>query len=260
MTDPLILAETRGATRLLTLNRPEVRNALSGALRGALHDERERARSDASVRALVLTGSGPAFCAGLDLDELKAVHARSSAENRADTEALARLFQALYTFPKPVVAALNGHAVAGGAGLASLCDLVIMNQDAKLGYTEARIGFVAALVGVYLLRQVGEKRARDLLLSARLVSAREALEMGLATEICPPEEVLERALARASAMAENAPASLAATKALLAAVPGMGLHEALRYATEVNVLSRTSDDLREGVSAFLEKREPAWRT
>ncbi len=257
---PELLSETRGALCVLTFNRPEVRNALSQSLRRSLEQALEQARDDESVRAVVLTGSGKAFCAGLDLDELKAIQGRSMAENRADTQALADLFELLYTFPKPVVAALNGHAVAGGAGLASLCDVVVMNEDAKLGYTEAKIGFVAALVGVFLVRQVGEKHARDLLLSARLVSAQEALHMGLVNELRPAEEVLERALERAQEMAANSPNSLMLTKGLLIAAPGMGLQEALRYALEVNVLSRTSDDLREGVSAFLEKREPSWRS
>lgn len=252
-------SETQGAVRVLTFDRPEARNALSQTLRAELRAALLAARDDGAVRAVVLTGSGKAFCAGLDLAELRQLRERSTAENRADTEALAALLELIYTFPKPVVAALNGHAVAGGAGLASVCDVVVMSEDARLGYTEARIGFVAALVGVYLVRQVGEKHARDLLLSARLVSAQEALAMGLANEVCAHEAVLERALTRARQLAENAPGSLELTKRLLAAVPGMGRAEALRFATEVNVLSRAGDDLKEGVSAFLEKREPAWR-
>ena len=255
-----VLVHTEGALRVLTLNRPQVRNALSHSLRQALFAALEEAQRSPEVRAVVLTGAGKAFCAGLDLEELQAIHGRAMAENRADTEALARLFELLYSFPKPTVAAVNGHAVAGGAGLASLCDVVVMSEAARLGYTEARIGFVAALVGVYLLRQVGEKHARDLLLSARLVTAREALAMGLVNEVQPEGEVLARAMARAREMAGNAPTSLMLTKRLLAAVPGMGLQEGLRFATEVNVLSRSSEDLKEGVSAFLEKREPSWKS
>ena len=157
------------------------------------------------------------------------------------------------------MAAVNGPAVAGGAGLVSVCDTAVMSEGAKIGYTEARIGFVAALVGVFLVRQVGEKHARDLLLSARLVDAEEAVAMGLVNEIAPPGEVLGRAVARARIMARNAPSSLAMTKALLVSVPSLGLLEGLRYATEVNALARTTDDLKEGVAAFLEKREPGWR-
>ncbi len=253
----ILLIEDRDAVRILTLNRPEVRNALNSELISRLLealDEAERAQ----VRALVLTGSGKAFCAGLDLADLGAISTRSTEENRRDSAHLAALLRRIYTFPKPVIAALNAHAVAGGAGLASVCDLVVMSEAATLGYTEARIGFVAALVGVFLVRQVGEKAARDLLLSARLIRAGEAKEVGLVNEVCAPEEVVARALARAADLAKNAPTSLAMTKQLLAAVPSMGLEEGLRYATEVNALARTTDDLKEGVAAFLEKREPRW--
>ena len=169
-----------------------------------------------------------------------------------------RLLETIYLFPKPVIAALNGHAVAGGAGIASVCDLVVMSESAKFGYTEARIGFVAALVGVFLVRQVGEKAARDLLLSARLIEADEALRMGLVNEVCAADRVLGRGLELAAQLAKNAPTSLAMTKSLLAAVPSMGLQEGLRYASELNALARTTNDLKEGVSAFLEKREPKW--
>ena len=254
-----LLSEDRDNVRLLTLNRPEVRNALSLELREALFDALEQAETDDTVRALVLTGSGKVFCAGIDLSELQSLRERSTEENRADSAALARLLERLYTFPKPVVAALNGHAIAGGAGLASVCDIVVMAQSAKLGYTEARIGFVAALVGVFLVRQVGEKHARDLLLSARLVTANEALAVGLVNRVEAEDEVLDVALALAGQLAENAPSSLALTKSLLAALPGMGLQEGLRYAVEVNALARTTDDLKEGVAAFLEKREPSWK-
>ncbi len=251
--------EDHRGIRTLTLNRPEVRNALSPELREALTLALERAEADAQVRALVLTGKGKAFCSGLDLGDLKAIAERSSEENRRDSASLARLFERLYTFPKPVVAALNGTAVAGGAGLATACDLIVMSEQAKVGYSEVKIGFVPALVSVMLVRQVGERRARELLLSARMISAREAKELGLVNEVCSAEEVLARAQARAAEMAENAPSSLAMTKALLASVFAMGFSDALRYAVEVNTLARTTDDLKEGIAAFLEKREPTWK-
>ena len=254
----ILLTEDQNAIRVLTLHRPDVRNALNADLISSLLEALDQAEQE-EVRALVLTGTGKAFCAGLDLADLKAISTRSTEENRQDSAHLGALLKRIYTFPKPVIAALNGHAVAGGAGLASVCDLVVMSESAKIGYTEARIGFVAALVGVFLVRQVGEKAARDLLLSARLVQASEAKEMGLVNEVCAEEEVMERALARANELASNAPTSLAMTKQLLAAVPSMGLDEGLRYAVEVNALARTTDDLKEGVSAFLEKREPRWK-
>ena len=255
---PILLTDTRDAVMTLTLNRPEVRNALSLELRAALQGAFEAARDDEGVRAVVLTGAGKAFCSGLDLGELGTLSARSSEENLADSAALAALFKLIYTFPKPVIAAVNGHALAGGAGLASVCDLTVMSDAAKLGYTEARVGFVAALVGVFLVRQTGEKAARDLLLSARLVTAQAALNMGLVNEVRPLDEVLPRALGLAQILKANSPVSLALTKRLLAVVPSLGLDEGLSYATNLNALSRTTDDLKEGVAAFLEKRAPAW--
>lgn len=259
MSNLSLVTETRASTRIITLNRPSVRNAMSQQLQKDLQAAFEEALSDEGVRVVVLTGSGKAFCAGLDLSELKTIRERSTEENRADSARFAQLLSTIYNFPKPVVAALNGHAIAGGAGLASVCDLAVMSEEAKFGYTESRIGFVAALVSVFLVRQVGEKQARDLLLSARLLNAQETLSMGLVNHVVPASQVLEKALELAATLAANAPSSLNMTKALLAAVPSLGLQEGLRYATELNALARTTDDLNEGVSAFLEKREPKWR-
>lgn len=256
---PLVL-EQRGSALIVTLNRPEVRNALSRALRAELLQALAAAREEASVRSVILTGAGRAFCAGLDLDELEALQRATLADTRADVAALAELFDTIYRFPKPIIAAVNGHAVAGGAGLASVCDITIMSRSAKLGYTEARIGFVAALVGVYLVRQVGEKRARELLLSARLISAEEALQYGLATAVAADGAALAAALEMAEALAANAPGSLALTKTLLSNLYGMGLGESLSYAAELNALSRQGDELKEGIRAFLEKRPPSWQS
>ncbi len=254
-----LTTQRRGSVLVVTLARPEQRNALSRALRAELSATLEEAEEDASVRALVLTGSGPAFCAGLDLSELEGTLAMDEQAHRDDSEALAHLFLALLAFPKPVVAAVNGPAVAGGAGLVSACDLAIMAESARIGYTEARIGFVAALVGVMLMRQVGEKHARDLLLSARLVSAGEAQRMGLVNEVVEDDRVLEAACERATALARNAPGSLALTKRLFLEAGGLPMADAMRRAVELNVSARLGDELAEGVRAFLGKREPAWR-
>ncbi|MEJ2289528.1 MAG: enoyl-CoA hydratase-related protein [Deinococcales bacterium] len=254
-----ILTDQQGGVRILTLNRPDVRNALSTELRGALAEALEEAAADDGTRAVVVTGAGDAFCAGLDLRELEGMAGRSPEENRADSRGLADLLLELATLPKPVVAAVNGPAVAGGAGIVTACDLAVMERDARIGYSEARIGFVAALVSVFLVRQVGEKRARDLLLSARLISAEEAAAIGLVNEVVAPGRALSAAIDRARGLARNAPGSLAMTKTLLAGVSSMSLEDGLRYAVEVNALARERDELREGVRAFLEKREPSWR-
>lgn len=219
----------------------------------------EEAGSDPAVRAVVLTGTGTAFCSGMDLEELRTLSERSSADQRADSRALADLFLRLAQLPKPVVAAVNGPAVAGGAGLVTACDVAVMGASARIGYSEARIGFVAALVSVFLLRQVGEKHARDLLLSARLIDAPTALRIGLVNEVIEDALVLERAVERANVMASNAPGSLAMTKALLSSLPGMGIEDALRYAVELNALARSGDELKDGIRAFFDSRGSAGR-
>jgi len=245
--------------RLIKLNRPGLRNALNLELRKALLSAFKQAADDQAVRVIILTGNGPAFCAGLDLNDLKNIRNKSDSENLADSKSLAELFKLIYELPKPVIAAVNGHAIAGGAGLASVCDISIMSEEAKMGYTEARIGFVAALVSVFLLRQVGEKHARDLLLSARLVSANEAKHMGLVNEVVARDDVLARALTIAKQISQNSPESLKLSKSLLAALSGLKLEDGLEYAVRLNALSRKSADLNEGITAFLEKRAPAWQ-
>jgi methylglutaconyl-CoA hydratase len=255
---PPVLLERRGAIAVLTLNRPEVRNALSPALLHALETHLDALDSDDTVRVIVLTGAGDAFCAGADLENLRALGSASSEDNKRDSRMLANVLRRIYVFPKPVIAALNGAAVAGGAGLATACDLVIAGENAKLGYTEVKLGFVAAIVSIFLLRAVGEKHARELLLTGKLVTALEAHRMGLVNEITPKERVLERALELAASLAKNSRTALETTKELLAVLPGMGLEESLRYAVGVNAWTRTTNDLREGVAAFLEKREPRW--
>lgn len=249
----------RASIAVLTLTRPEVRNALSADLVRDLHAALVGVRDDAAVRAVVLTGEGKAFSAGADLRALAELSSASSEANKADSARLADLLQAIYTFPKPVIAAVEGAAVAGGAGLASACDLVVAGEDAKFGYTEVKLGFVAAIVMVFLLRAVGEKHARELLLTGKLVPAHEAWRMGLVNEVVPSGTAVERALTLAREVAQGAPTALATTKEMLALVPGMGLSEALRYAVGVNAWTRTTDDLKEGVRAFLDKREARWR-
>lgn len=248
-----------GRVRVLTFQRPEVKNALSRELIAELLEQLRAAAADDRVRALVLTGSGDAFCAGLDLNELEGMVEATEAEHRRDTTALAALFMAIVNCPKPVIAAVNGPAVAGGAGIVTACDVAIAAASARFGYTEARIGFVAALVSVLLVRQVGEKYARELLLGAALIDAERAASMGLVNEVVADAEVLERALAFARRVAGNAPSSLAATKRLLTRVATADLELGMAAAIDVNVASRSGSELAEGVRAFFEKRDPAWR-
>jgi len=252
----MVTVSDQQSVRLLTLNDPQRRNPLSPALVQGLLAALDTAAQDPAIRAVVLTGAGPAFSAGADLEFLKQVTAAGAEANYAHSLELMRLFHRIYTFPKPTIAAINGPAVAGGAGLATACDLVVMSEQAQIGYTEVKIGFVAALVGVILVRAVGEKHARELLLTGKLVSALEAYRMGLVNRVVPAEQVLEEALALAQEVAANAPTSLALTKELLNALPGMGLEDGFRLASIANAWVRETGDLAEGIAAFFEKRPP----
>jgi len=241
----------------ITLNRPDKRNAISfeliDDLLGALH---EVETSDAIV--LILTGSGKAFSSGLDLENLKALIGRSPEQNLQDSETMVRLFRSLYEFSKVTIAAVNGAAIAGGTGLALLCDFTLAVPEAKFGYTEVRIGFVPAIVSTFLLRQVGEKHARDLLLTGRIIGADEAERMGLINEIVPPENLMARARELAALLMENSPASLRATKKLLSDHARPELDEQIESAVRENAAIRTTADFREGITSFLEKRKPVW--
>jgi methylglutaconyl-CoA hydratase len=246
-----------GHLATITLNRPDKRNAISYEL----IDELLRALddiADSDARALILTGAGKAFCSGMDLDNLKALTKNTEADNLRDSETMARLFRGLYEFSKPTIAAVNGAAVAGGCGLATLCDFTIASSEAKFGYTEVRIGFLPAIVSTFLIRQIGEKRARDLLLTGRIISAQEALEYGLATEVVAPDQLMPRVQQIAASLVENSPASLRATKRLLSAFAQSELDEQIQLAVKENANIRATEDFREGVSSFLEKRKPQW--
>jgi methylglutaconyl-CoA hydratase len=241
----------------ITLNRPDKRNAISFELiNDLLRALDEVATSDALV--VILTGAGKAFCSGLDLDNLKALLGRSPEQNLQDSRTMVRLFRALYEFPKVTVAAVNGAAIAGGTGLALLCDFTLAVPEAKFGYTEVRIGFVPAIVSTFLLRQVGEKQARDLLLTGRLFGADEAVRMGLINEIVPPENLMTRARELAALLMENSPASLRATKQLLTDHARAEIDSQIEAAVRENAAIRNTANFREGISSFLEKRKPTW--
>jgi methylglutaconyl-CoA hydratase len=246
-----------GWVRTITLNRPERRNAMTPQMQ----DELIAAFGDAGAsdcRVVVLAGAGEAFCAGLDLTVLQGAKDKSAAEHRADAERVAKLFRALYELPKPTIAKVQGAAVAGGTGLATICDFTLAVPTAKFGYTEARIGFVPALVSAYLVLQVGEKVARGLLLTGKLFDAAEAYRVGLVNEVVAEEELEARVTTLAGVLAENSPESARATKALLSAQSKAWLDVAVELGMEANAGARETKDFYEGVTAFLEKRKAVW--
>ncbi len=247
--------ESRIAT--ITLNRPEKRNALSFQLLDELISALDQVeKSDAQI--VMLTGAGKAFCAGMDLEELKRLTGKSHAENVEDSRTMAQIFRRLYDFPKPTIAAVNGAAIAGGTGLATMCDFTLAVPEAQFGYTEVRIGFVPAIVSSILVWQVGHKIARDLLLTGRIFDSAEAHRFGLVNEVVTADRLMDRARELASQLMENSPTSIRLTKKLVNGFISAQLDEQIERAVNENAAIRQTSDFREGVASFLEKRKPRW--
>ena len=242
----------------LTLNRPDKRNAINPEMISELQtalDEIEKKR----VRVVIVTGAGKAFCAGMDLAMLQTIAKQSPQENQEDSRRIAKLFRRIWSFPRPIIAAVNGHALAGGCGIATLCDFTLAVSEAKFGYTEVRIGFLPAIVSVFLTRQIGDKRARDLLLTGRLVDAKEAQQLGLVSEIIEPERLMARASELADYLVEVSPGSLSRAKRLLVTSEAAGVDADLERAVLENARIRCTPDFKEGIASFLEKRRPVWK-
>lgn len=257
MTFNTLRLEPDGPVAILTLNRPDKRNAISFELIDELLGALEQVEKS-SAQILIITGAGKAFCSGMDLENLKGLLGRTPEQNLQDSQTMARLFRSLYEFPKVTIAAVNGAAIAGGTGLALLCDFTLAVPEAKFGYTEVRIGFVPAIVSTFLVRQVGEKQARDLLLTGRIFGAEEACRKGLVNEIVPAENLMDRARELAGQLLENSPTSLHFTKQLLTGQARKELDAQLESAVRENAGIRSTPDFREGIASFLEKRKPRW--
>jgi methylglutaconyl-CoA hydratase len=210
------------------------------------------------ARVLIITGSGKSFCAGVDLDELPHLARQTQQKNLEDTRRITKLFYRLYSFPRPVIAAVNGAAIAGGCGIATLADFTLAVPDARFGYTEVRIGFMPAIVSVFLRRRINDRRVRDLLLTGRTIDAVEALEMGLVTEVVPVEALMTRAREIAGLLLAASPTAVAQTKELLVSFDKVAVRAELEIAIEAAAEIRATHDFREGVTAFLEKRPPNW--
>lgn len=252
-----ILIEEEDSLRKITLNRPERRNAMTPEMQMELIAALEDAPAT-GCRALVLTGAGDAFCSGLDLTALQPA-GLNALEARAEAERVARMFLALHELEMPSIAAVNGPAIGGGAGLAAVCDFTLASPEARFGFTETRIGFVPAVVSAFLTLQIGEKRSRDLLLTGRIVDAEEAARLGLVNEIVPHQELQHRARSLAERLAANSPQATRITRRLLATQWKAWLDAAMVAAIEASVEARETEDFREGVAAFLEKRKPSWK-
>ncbi len=233
------------------LNRPEVRNALNRATVDGLHRVLDRADLDADVRVVLLRGAGKDFCAGADLQELLASADRPPADNEQDAMRLGTVFTRMRSLPKPVVAAVHGRALAGGAGLATACDIVLATESSQFGYPEIQRGFVPAMVMTLLRRVTTEKRAFELVATGRLLAATEAFEAGLVTRVAPDARFEAMVAEVVSALTGASPTALALTKQLFYDLDGAGVADGIALGARVNALSRTTPDFRAAISRFL---------
>ena len=249
----LLLRSLQDSVLTLTLNRPAKRNALSGELIDELHRSLERADLDAEVRVILLRGAGKDFCAGADLDELLASVDRTTAENESAALRLGSLFERLRQLPKPVVAMVQGRALAGGAGLASACDIVVAASGAQLGYPEIQRGFAPAMVMALLRRIVGEKVALDLVLTGRVLTAEEAKQVGLVSRVVPDSQLEPEVDALVASLARTSASALAFTKQLFYQLDGESLTQGIARGARVNAVARSTPDFRDAIAHFLRK-------
>ncbi|MDZ4840345.1 MAG: enoyl-CoA hydratase-related protein [Bacteroidota bacterium] len=245
--------------RYIKLNRPEKRNALSPELIENLNIALTEANDDETVRVVILAAVGQAFSAGADLVYLQQLQNNSYQENLEDSTKLKELFQLIYTHRKVIIAQVEGHAIAGGCGLATVCDMVYSVPGAQYGYTEVKIGFIPAIVMFYLLRKIGESRTRELLLTGKLIDANTAMQYGMINYICPANEITEIVLKQAIEIAQQtSPASIRMTRQMMADIQNMDAYSGPSFAAEQNALARGTEDCQRGIAAFLNKEKISW--
>lgn len=245
--------EQHNGIATITLNRPDKRNALSPELVRELYSAFHIVSSIDDAKVVVLQGAGKSFCAGADLAYLQKMSSFSILENAADSRSLQETLHAIYTCPKPVIAKVHGPAIAGGCGLASVCDFVVASRSKALfGYSEVKIGFIPAIVLVYLQRKIGDTRARKLLLSAQNITADEAERIGLISHVVDENELEAATHELAHTLLSNSSSAMALTKEMLNNVHGMSLESGLRYASSMNALARMTPDCQDGIARFLQ--------
>jgi methylglutaconyl-CoA hydratase len=253
-----ISVETRGRSVRISLSRPQVHNAFNSLMIRELAAAFEAAGTDPAIRIVVLTGLGDSFCAGADLNWMREVINYSYEENLKESLELADLLQLIYSLSKPTIARVNGAAIGGGNGLFSACDIVISSDRALFGLSEVKIGLVPAAISPYVIRRIGESRARELFLTGERFDARRALELGLVNRVVPHAELDARTDALVALLLSSGPEAIVRSKELLQRVPGMTPAEARSYTAEVIARLRVSEEGQEGMAAFLEKRKPRW--
>ncbi len=253
-----IEVERKDRVARVRLARPEVRNAFNADMIGELRRAIGGLATDDSVRVIVLTGGGTAFCAGADLSWMREIVRFSHEQNLRESLDLAGCLHDLYSVPKPTIARVNGPAIGGGTGFVSACDIAVASTDARFGLSEVKIGVVPAVISPYVVRRIGESRARQYFLTGERFDARRAAEIGLVNLAVEPADLDRRVGEIVSALLSSGPEALAKAKELLSRVPGMSFDEARRFTAEMIARLRVSDEAQEGMTAFLEKRKPKW--
>lgn len=255
MTDEtnVVVYELDGAVARITLNRPAKRNSLNSELISALKNALREADSSDAARVIVIAGAGQDFCSGADLSSLKSIREGSIAENASDARDLMELLTLIRILSLPVIAAVHGRALAGGCGLASACDIVLANANAKFGYPEVKIGFVPAMVMAILRRNISEKRAFELITRGAEIGSEEAKAFGLVNQVFPNETFAEDVATYARGFETLSKSAVSLTKSLLYQMDGMPFGEALETGVDVNVIARKTEDCQQGVARFLKK-------
>lgn len=248
----MIKYEIKNNTAVITLNRPDKRNALNSELVTSIKEKFSEAESDNSIKSIILTGEGKAFCAGADLEYLSQIKNNSAVENEKDSKSLAEMFLKIYNCKKPTIAAVNGAAIAGGCGLASVCDFIVASPSkSKFGYSEVKIGFVPAIVSIFLLKKVGEGKAIQLMLNGEIIDGTVAYQIGLVNYLS--ENVLKEAFNLSEKLNANSLESMMMTKHMIHTISSMNVEDAVKYCLRLNVLSRSTKDFEEGINKFLNK-------
>ena len=255
----LVITSIENRIARIILNRPEKRNALGPELVDGLKAALAMLKDKDDCKVLILEAEGDVFSAGADLAYLKRLKDFSFEENLEDSNNLKELFEMIYYFPKPVIAKVQGHAIAGGCGLMSVCDFVIAANEAKFGFTEVRIGFIPSLVSVFLKRKLKPADLNELMLTGKLIDSTEAKRMGLINDFCSSSELNAKVNSLAKSLVENcSDSSLKMTKDLLHKLDGLSIEDGLKLAAELNAKARASDDCQAGISAFLDKEKLQW--
>ncbi len=248
----MIKSEVKSNTAIITLNRPEKRNALHPFLVEQLKNKLVEFEKDDSVKSLIITGEGNTFCAGADLEYLQKISNNSTIENYEDSKSLAEMFLMIYDFPKPTIAAVNGAAIAGGCGLATVCDFIVAHpENSKFGYSEVKIGFIPAIVSIFLIKKVGEGLAKQLLLEGEIISGKRAFEIGLVNYI--NENVLDESINLSDKLNKYSVESLRMTKQMINNISNLSVNEAVNQCINLNVISRSTDEFKNGIKTFLNK-------